>query len=193
MFSECGPIGYVPSQQTPDDDEFHSVMSISLGELIRYGVVVWGEPDVMFDFYDEKQYWRLCEKIEHHYWSREIGFNNPGEFKRQLVRHLNEIMPKYKLAYKTLDSGVDLMRVGDVFGKSRDVNSDFPATQLNAEHSDYASGANDHEFENVTDGDFFERVKRLNDYNDIDMEIVLSCEILFSCLLTSNMNGGMGF
>lgn len=189
----AAPVPYEPNEWNPDEvDDFHSPATITLGELIRYGVVVWGEPDTMWDYYDEKQYWRVCEKIEHHYWSRDIGFNNPGEFKRQFVRHMNEIMPKWKLAYKQLDAGVDLMRVGDSYGKSRDVDSDFPATQLNADQSDYASDASDHEYENVTDGDWLSRVKALGEYNDIDLEIVNSCEMLFSCLLTVNMNGGMG-
>lgn len=183
-----------PLQPTPYDpdiiDDFHSPITVSLGELIRNSVIVWGAPEMRWDAYDDKQYWRVSQKIEQHYWSRDIGFSTPGEFKRQFVRHMDEIMPKWKHAYAALEKGVDLLRVSDVYGKSRDVDSDFPATQLDATKNDYASNANDHEYESVTDGDWLERMKRLKSYNDIDLEIVESCDILFSSLLTVNINGG---
>lgn len=184
----------MPLGETPYEpemiDEFHSTSTVSLGELIRYSVIVWGAPEMMWDYYDLQQYWRVCQKLEQRYWHRDIGFNTPGEFKQQLVRHMNEVMPKWKYAYKMLSENMNLLRVADLYGKNRTVNSDFPATQLDAEHNDYASTADDHEFETVTDGDWLERIERLKSYNDIDLEIVKSCDILFSSLITVNMNGG---
>lgn len=182
----CDPMGDMMGQE-----DFHSVVSISLGELIRWGFVVWGEPSWTWDFYDEKQYWRVCEKIENHYWGREIGVLPPGAWKREFMRKMNEIMPKYKLAYKALDDGVALMRTGDQYGKSRDVGSEFPATQLGADN-DYASDATDREYETVDEGDYLERAERLRGYDDIDLQIVDEMETMFSALLTTHMNGGFG-
>lgn len=154
-----------------------------MGELIRDGYVVWGEPDWMWDYYDIKQYWRVTEKIERRYYHREIGIIPPGAWRLEFIRTMNEIMPKYKLAYKALE-GADLMRVGDDYGKSRVVASDFPATQLNGADNDYASDASDREYEDVHEGDFLERVEALKRYDDIDKQIVDELEPLFSCLFT---------
>lgn len=185
-------VDYEPIEYAPDFDEFHSITTISLGELIRDGVCVWGEPLWLWDYYDIKQYYRVSEKIEQHYWNRDIGFATPNDFRREFIRHMNENMPKWKMAYKAVDDKINLMHDSNTYGKNRSVASDFPATQLNAELSDYASNANDYQFESVHDGDYFDRIVKLKQYNDIDTEIVNSCEKLFSCLFTVNLNGGFG-
>lgn len=182
----CDPMGDMMPQE-----DFHAVVSIQFCELIRWGFIVWGEPSWTWDYYNEKQYWRLCEKIENHYWMREIGVLPPGAWKREFMRRMNEIMPKYKLAYKALDDGISLMRTNDSYGKTRDVNSEFPATQLGG-NQDYASNATDHEFENINEGDYLDRVDKLQAYNDIDYQIIQDLETVFSSLFTVNMNGGMG-
>lgn len=183
--------GLDPMGDMMPQEDFHSVMSITLGELIREGFVVWGEPLWTWDYYDEKQYWRVTEKIENHYWTRDIGVLPPGDWRREFMRKMNEIMPKYKLAYKALDDGITLMRTGDDYGKSRTIGSDFPATQLQ-ENQDYASDASDNEYENVREGDYLDRIEKLKNYDDIDLQIVNEIEPLFSCLVTANMNGGFG-
>lgn len=182
----CDPMGDMMPQE-----DFHGIMSIQFCELFRWGFIVWGEPSWAWDYYDEKQYWRVCEKLENHYWQREIGVLPPGAWKMEFMRRMNEIMPKYKLAYKALDDGVSLMRTEDTYGKTRDVDSEFPATQL-SENNDYASNASDREFETLHEGDYLDRVEKLQAYNDIDLQIVNDMETMFSCLLTSHMNGGMG-
>lgn len=182
----CDPM----SDMMPQED-FHAVVSIQLCELFRWGFIVWGEPDWTWDYYDEKQYWRVCQKLEDHYWMREIGILPPGAWKREFMRKMNEIMPKYKLAYKALDDGVSLMKTGDQYGKRREIGSDFPATQL-SDNNDYASSGTDSEYENVAEGDYLSRVDQLQAYNDIDLQIVNEMETMFSSLFTVNMNGGMG-
>lgn len=174
---------YEPAQPTP---EFHAVISISLGELVEVGFIDWNDDSWHWDAYDEAQYKRLCAKIEAHYWDREIGVLTPGAWKREFMRKMNEIMPKYKLAYQAV-AGVSLMRIGDDYGKSRTIGSDFPATQLKP-NQDYASDASDNEFENVREGDYLDRMKQLKSYDDIDLEIINEMETMFSCLMTVNIN-----
>lgn len=176
-----------PYEPTPPTPEFHSVVSISLGELITDKFLDWNDPSWHWDAYDETQYKRLCAKIEAHYWDREISVLPPGAWKREFIRKLNEIMPKYKLAYQAVADGVSLMRVGDDYGKSRTIGSNFPATQLKP-NQDYASDASDAEFENVHEGDYFGRIERLKAYDDIDLQIINEMESMFSCLMTVNMN-----
>lgn len=175
---------YEPSAPTP---EFHSVMTVSLGELVEGGFIDWNDASWHWDAYDDTQYQRLCAKIETHYWDREIGVLPPGAWKREFIRKMNEIMPKYKLAYQAASDGITLMRTGDDYGKSRTIGSDFPATQLKP-NQDYASDASDNEYENVHEGDYLDRMERLKAYDDIDLEIINEMESMFSCLMTANMN-----
>lgn len=174
---------YEPSTPTP---EFHAVISISLGELVEAGFIDWADDSWHWDAYDDAQYARLNSKIETHYWDREIGVLPPGSWKREFMRKMNEIMPKYKLAYQAADNA-SLMRVGDDYGKSRTIGSNFPATQLKP-NQDYASDANDNEYENVREGDYLDRIERLKAYDDIDLQIIDQLETMFTCLMTVNMN-----
>lgn len=175
-----------------DQEDFHSPVTISLGELIRDGVVVWGEPEWMWDYYDIKQYWRVSEKIENHYWDRQIGVLPPGSWRREFVRTMNEIMPKYKLAYKALEDQNSILVNEDRYGKERRVGSDFPATLISPRNQDYASDASDREYEDVVQGNTLDQLAKLSEYDDIDLQIVERVDRLFTSLITVNMNGGMG-
>lgn len=175
---------YEPSQPVP---EFHAVVSVSLGELVEDGIIDWTDDSWHWDAYDDTQYKRLCAKIEAHYWDREIGVLPPGSWKREFIRKMNEIMPKYKLAYQAVDARIPLMRVSDDYGKSRTIDSDFPATQLKP-NQDYASNASDNEYENIHEGDYLDRIERLKSYDDIDLQIINEIESMFTCLMTVNMN-----
>ena len=167
--------------------EFHAVVSVSLGELVEGGFIDWTDESWHWDAYDDTQYDRLNAKIEAHYWDREIGVLPPGSWKREFLRKMNEIMPKYKLAYQAVSDGVSIMRVGDDYGKSRTIGSNFPATQLKP-NQDYASDASDNEYETVHEGDYLDRMERLKAYDDIDLQIIDELESMFTCLITINMN-----
>lgn len=175
---------YEPSEATP---EFHAVVSVSLGELVEDGFIDWTDDGWHWDAYDDEQYNRLNAKLEAHYWDREIGVLPPGAWKREFVRKMNEIMPKYKLAYQAAADGITLMRVGDDYGKSRTIGSSFPATQLKP-NQDYASDANDNEYETVHEGDYLDRINLLKAYDDIDLQIINEMETMFTCLMTVNIN-----
>lgn len=177
---------FEPCETRPD---WHAVATIQLGELIECGVVDFKNPSWHWDAYSEEQYERVCEKITNRYYMREIGVIPPGLWKREFLRKMNEIMPKYKPLYKALENGANIMQTGDQYGKSRDIFSEFPATML-GDNQDYASNGRDREYENVTQGDWIEKATQIAErYNDIDVMILKEIEPLFSCLLTVSMNG----
>lgn len=175
--------------ETPMPD-WHATMTIQLGELIEAGLFDWqNDQTLVWDFYDEEQYKRVCKKIVDRYYYREIGIIPYGQWKTAYMRRMNEIMPKYKQAYAYLASGADIMSESDDYGKSRDVYSDFPATML-GDNQDYASNGTDRQFENIHRGDWIEKTVELkNRYNDIDVLILDEIEPLFSCLISVSING----
>lgn len=169
-------------------DEFHSVVTIELGELIKDGVIDFSKDDWKWDYYNEEQYNRVCKKIQERFWHREISLIPPGFWKREYLRKMNEIMPKYKLLYKRLDDGLNLLQNKSDYGKSRNIHSDFPQTQL-SENSDYASDGHDKEYDHIEEGNVIEKFNDVaKNYNDIDVLILNEIEDLFSCLMTVNMN-----
>lgn len=169
--------------------EFHSVVTIELCELIEVGLFDWERDEALkWDAYDDAQYERLCKKIVARFYHREVSLIPVGFWRKEYVRKMNEIMPKYKLMYKALDDGWSFLRTGDTYGKSRTIGSEFPQTLLSA-NSDYASNGTDYEFETITDGDNLDKLLDLwKRYKDIDVMILDELESLFSCMWTVNMN-----
>lgn len=168
--------------------EFHAVATISLGELYHSG---WYNPEDetwSWDCYNFEQYKRLCSKFLRRYWYREIGILPPGRWKQEYIRKLNEIMPKYKLLYARLDEGLDILQVSDTYKKERDVTSAYPQTQISGEE-DYASGGRDHEEETVEDGPTVDMIDDFNrKYKDVDVMVLDELEVLFSSLVSVNLN-----
>ena len=169
------------------DSDFHAVVTISLGELVTDGWVDWSDPSWTWDAYSPEQYTRLCGMIEARYWDREIGILPPGRWKRQFLRKMNEIMPKYKQLYKLEESGLDLLQQSNTYGKSRDIHSEFPQTMLSG-NEDYASSGIDREFENVTEGDVLDKWGQIQGkWKTVDVMILEELDELFTCLLTVDM------
>lgn len=170
-----------PYEPRPD---FHAVDTITLGELIYEGVIDLHAADMAFDAYNVEQYERLISKIEARYYWREISIIPIKRWKWEYVRVLNEIMPKYKLLYKRLDDGANPLAEGSAYGKSREIFSEFPQTQL-AGNSDYASNGRDREYEDIREGDFVNRAMDFaRNYRDVDAMILDELEKLFSPLAT---------
>lgn len=169
------------SEETGND--YFSAVSVSLGELYEDGWFDLADESWDFPKYSDEQHTRLCRKILNHYYDREIGVLPPGRWKREFLRKMDEIMPKYMYAYKKLDESPDLMNATDEYYKSRNVTSDFPQTRL-AGNQDYASMGSDHQYERVQDGTTIDLVERLRTYDDVDLQIVNEIESLFSCLFT---------
>lgn len=157
--------------------------SITLGELVHDGWVVLPSEEWDFPKYSDEQHERLCRKIVNRFWSREIGVLPPRQWKREFLRKLDEVMPKYIWLYKKLDSGIDSLNATDESYKSRNIVSDFPQTRLGG-NEDYASMGTDHEYERMHDGTILDYAERVKGYNDVDAMVLDELEPLFSCLLT---------
>lgn len=171
--------------------DWHSVISIQLGELVEGG---------FFDLSRDDWSWgvgamqasdieRVNGKIVARYYWHEIGIMPPGEWKQQFLRTLNEIAPKYAVLYKALAEGASPLTSKDDYGRTRDVYSDFPASQIAAANQDYASFAQDKEWEHVTIGDWAQRALMLaKSYQDIDALLLNELDVMFSCLLSVSLN-----
>ena len=177
------------SWELMETDDFHAVQTITLGELLHDGVIVWDMPELKWDAYNDQQFWRVSEKVQEHYWDRELGVLPVRSWMREYRRKMNEIMPKLKPAYAALESeDFNFMQNADSYSKGRTVGSSFPATQLKP-NQDYASGASDSENETVNEGNYYASVARLQDYDDLDYQLVKHVDSLFSSIWTSNVNG----
>lgn len=172
--------------QRPD---FHSVVTIQLCELIECG---WFDPtadDWKWDAYNDAQYERVCEKFVNRYYFAEISLVPPGVWKREYLRKFNELMPKYKLLYQRLDSGLNPLQSESEYMKRRDIFSEFPQTMLSG-NSDYASTGTDTEYDRVKEGNAVDALERFKDaYNDIDVMLLDELNCLFSQLYIVSANG----
>lgn len=169
--------------------EFHSVVTIQFGELIHEKIVDWSDPSWQWDYYNKEQYDRVCKKIEDHYWTREISMLPIGNWKRRFLNLLNENMPKYKKMYAALDAEFNILQNSDEYFKSRDIYSDFPQTQLQG-NEDYANTGVDKEYERIYEGSPVDKLSDyIEKYRDVDLMIVNDLEIMFSSLITVNLNG----
>lgn len=99
-------------------DDWHSVFTIQLGELIADGVIDFSAPEWDFDYFSVEQRNRLYRKIENRFFWREIGVLPVLRWRMELLRKLNEIMPKYKYLYEAVENGVSPFQIEDNFGKS---------------------------------------------------------------------------
>lgn len=169
--------------------EYHDVISISLGELLENGDIDWTREDCHWDAYSDEQYDRVCEKINNRYYTRNIACLPFNRWKRELLRKINETMPKLKPLYNALEKNSEiLLNDTDTYGKNRNIYSDLPATQLQ-ENADYASNATDTQFETIVNGNYLEKVAQITtQYNDIDVILLDSIQSCFSCILTTNLN-----
>lgn len=178
----------------PNDthDEYHQVMSITLGELLVPGGIDWDSNEWSWreSAYNDTQYTRCCRKIENRYYDREIGVLPASRWKRHFLRLTDEIMPVLKPLYAAVDGNPSVMLSDmDTWHKMRTVFSDFPATQL-SENQDYASNATDNQYETITNGNFMDKITHIKqgDYVDIDVLLLDHLEECFSPLWTVNLN-----
>lgn len=179
--------------------DWHAVGTVKLGELIECGFVLWytiagNNQKVIneawaWDYFDKDQYFRLCDKINARFYWDEIALTPPGIWKQQLIRKLNEIMPKYKPLYTAVANGYDPWQDGSGYGKSRDIHSEFPETLLSG-NADYVSNGNDREYEDIHQGGVADMTDLwVKIWQDIDCHVLDELEPLFSCLYTANVNG----
>lgn len=169
--------------------DYHSVLSVQLCELIDAKFVDWAADDWAWDGYSEEQRERVCKMFNERFYWREISIVPPGEWKQQLLYRLNyELMPKYKLLYKAVENGIDILQDSDEYGKSRDIRSDFPETLLSG-NSDYVSGGNDREFETIRQGSVLDKIAQFRDFRAVDTMLLDELESFFTCIYSTNVNG----
>ena len=169
--------------------DYHATISVQLCELINAGFVDFNDKSWRWNAYNEEQRARLCDKITNRFYYREIGILPPGKWKKEFLRILNEIQPKYNVLYDAIDSGSNVLAISDSYGKSRNIYSDYPATQLSG-NDDYASNGNDSQREDIVEGDFIAKAKEIQrEYDDIDVMMLDDLEALFTCLFSTNVNG----
>lgn len=167
--------------------DYYSSMTASLGEWYERGFYDPEDESWFWDWYSEEQYERVCGKFLNRFWYRECAVLPAFRWKQAYLEKMNEIMPKYKMLYSWLDEGFDPRMAEDVFGKSRDIFSDFPATLLGG-NSDYASNGTDNEYEKITYGRFTEVWDWfVRHYRDPDVLILDECDTLFGSVLTSTV------
>lgn len=178
---------YEWSKQLDNNYIGSAVDTVTLGELVEDGWIDFSKNDWDFPKYSDVQHKQLCDKIVNHFYSRELGVMPPKQWKREFLRKLDEIMPKYIPLYKNIGEAVNGLNATEEGYKSRNIVSDFPQTQLSG-NEDYASMGTDHEYERIHKGSIIDTVERMQTYDDVDVLIINELESMFSCLLTVNVN-----
>ena len=171
--------------------EFHSVMTISLGELIDCGVFTWERVDWKDAAYSPEQYARLCAAFEARYYYRDISIIPVKAWLKRLHYEIvYNLMPKYRPLYAQLDSGdFDPLQTGGEYRKERRIDSDFPETLLSG-NQDYASSGYDFEREMIGRGNLADDLSNYVDkVHGVDDMMIRELGKLFSSLWTTNVNG----
>lgn len=173
--------GYDESDRT-----YWSSLSITVGELMDADILneAWF---LTADHYDVPQAKRLWKKFVGRYQFREIGILPPKRWMLRTIAKLNEIMPKYKLLYKALADGANVMNAGDEYHKSRDVFSTFPQTALGGSNEDYASTGTDREYETIREYSLLDVNERIATYNDVDVMILEELDVLFMAVRNTDI------
>lgn len=171
--------------------KWHAQITIQLGELLEDEVIVFEDGTWEVDWFDAAQGARFWKKFANRYYLREISLVPVAQWKREVIRKLNEVMPKYKRLYAFLESeSGNLFVSSDDYGKSRDIYSEFPATQL-ASGEDYASNANDRQYEHVKIEKPLEVfMEFVRSYKDVDVLLLDECESLFCAMTCASVPGG---
>lgn len=169
---------------TPGSDPaYYDIATITYAELKDAGFIDWDADEWHVDWYDDVTKKRLVAKIEARYSNRNIGVLPPAQWRREIVRKLNEIAPKYNRMYAAVADGMDITVVADTHSKSRGVYSDFPQTMLDGRTQDYASNSNDVEAETVSRRPAWESYQQIKSLQDLDASVLDEIEVMFSALL----------
>lgn len=169
--------------------ERYDSVSITLGEWYEMKFYrPFDDDSWRFDAYSPEQYERLCNKILHRYYDREVSIPLASRWKRAYLRKLNEIMPKYKVLYALVEEGLNPLQESRDKEKSRTIYSDFPQTMLSG-NSDYASTGTDAERDAVHEGAAVDMALRFaENWRDVDVMILDELEsTLFSSLINVSL------
>lgn len=172
-------------------DEWHSVYTITVGELYESGVFDWSRPELDWSSaaYDQQQYERVCSYFIERFYYREISLEPFAEWARMLKRKfVYELMPKYAPLYKRVAEGISPLQAGDEYHKSRRVDSSYPQTLLSG-NSDYLTSGNDLEEETLREGDLVDAInKYAMEFHSVDELLLNEFETMFISMYTANVN-----
>lgn len=182
-----------PFDPPASHDEWFSVMTIQLGELIENEVFDWKSEllDWSEAAYDQEQYERVCAYFNERFFWREISIEPYFEWAQMLRRKLvYELMPKFKPLYERVAEGINPLSNENEYYKSRKIESAYPETLL-SKNSDYITDGADEEFERIREGGL---VSSYNDYVDafkgVDEALLDELECMFTSMYSLNMNTG---
>ena len=173
-------------------DEFHDVVTITLGELVESGVFDWNSPILEWRnaAYDEEQYIRICAYFIERFYYREISMLPFKQWANFLHRKLvYELMPKYKPLYDRMGDGINPLQDSDEYYKERAINSAYPETLL-SKNADYITEGKDTEHEKLFEGNLVDNTDNFAaKYKSVDELMLDELEIMFVSLYTVNVNG----
>lgn len=172
-------------------NEWHSVYTIQLGELIESGIFDWSKPylDWSSAAYNEEQYERVCEYFKQRFMFREISTLPIKEWFMILKRKLvYELMPKYIPLYERIEDGINPLQSGNEYYKNRRITSSYPETLL-SENADYITDGLDEEHQKITEMGILDALtKYVEEYHGVDQLLLDELESMFICMYTSNVN-----
>ena len=172
-------------------DEFHSVYTISIIELMQSGVFDWARDELNWRdaALDAEQYTRFCAYFEQRFMFREISIVPPLKWMIALKRKLvYELMPKYKPLYEQIAAGISPLGENEYY-KERHIGSDYPETLLSGNAS-YISTGDDKEFERIKIDNVGQALVDYQTlYKGVDEAMADELEVLFINIYTSYANG----
>ena len=175
----------------------NAYVSITLGELLYKDeftapIFAWeGIADWSEFAHSKEQYERVCSMIEQKYYWDEIS--EPANYQKWLRQFSYtikyELCPKYNKLYDLeSENELPLLANENKFGKSREIESNFPETLLSG-NSDYASYGKDKEYEDLIYGDTLEKLDAIAEkYRSIDQMFVDELLPFFSMVYSTNLN-----
>lgn len=174
-----------PYQPIYNVNQWHDVYTLQLGECIEAGIVDFSSEEYNFNSYDADQRKRVYDLITNKYYFFELGIMPVKVWRIELINTLNLEMLQVRRLYEMIAAGYDPLNSESEWYKSRHVFSDFPQTRLSSKNQDYASTANDKEYELIRTGDELERyIKYAKDWKHPDNILVDAVKTCFYGLVT---------
>ena len=177
---------------TTGPDEWYSVYTIQLGELISNGVFSWdGELLDWSEYaYSNEQYERVCAYFIERFRYREISIEPYLEWAQMLSRTIRfELCPKFNPLYEAVENGISPLADSDEYEKKREISSNYPETMLSG-NSDYISTGKDSEYERIHDGNTADMMENyLAKFKGVDQAFLDELEGFFISRYTTHVNG----
>lgn len=169
-------------------NDWHDTYSLQLGELIDDGLIDFSLPEWDFDSFNDEQRNRFYKKLTERYYTFELGIMPYKLWKMELLRTINETMPKLKPLYQMQADDITPFSSGTEYGKERGVFSDFPQTRLSSQNQDYASNANDKEYFISKTGSILDTWETYQDiYKDPDVVLLDAVKTCFNGLVSQTL------